>query len=154
MGKPKKIFNNVVALAIKILLTCVVQLIGTRIALSALGDEGFGLYNLLAGIIVLFSFLTGSLLISTQRYLSIAIGEQDDAKLNSIFNVSLLIHILLTVFVVLFLYLLKSILFSHILNISPQYITVAKTVYDILLLSITITILSIPFSANINARED
>lgn len=154
MSRSKKIVNNIVALAIKIVLTCIVQLVGTRIALSALGDEGFGLYNLLAGIIVLFSFLTGSLLISTQRYLSIAIGEQDDVKLNSIFNVSLLIHILLAVFVVLILCLLKNLLFSSILNISFQYIVVAKTVYDILLLSITITILSIPFSADINARED
>lgn len=154
MEHSRKLIYNTLALSIKILLTCIVQLIGTRIALSVLGDEAFGLYNLLAGLIILFSFVTGALLISTQRYLSISIGANDIIKLKSIFNVSLLIHIIITIFLTLLLISIKSFLFNDILNIGAQYISTAKVMYNILILSIIITISTIPYSAAINAHED
>lgn len=143
-----------VALSIKIVVTCIVQLIGTRIALSALGGDAFGLYNLLAGIIILFTFLTGSLLISTQRYLSIAMGEHRNDKLCSIFNVSLFIHFISAIFIVALLYSIKSFLFSYVLNIEEGYKHIAGIMYDIITISTSITILSIPYSALMNAHED
>lgn len=143
-----------VALSIKIVATCVVQLVGTRIALTALGDDGFGLYNLLAGIIVLFTFLTGSLLISTQRYLSIAIGEGDDGKLCSIFNVSLLVHAIFAIGIFVSLFALKTLLFTAVLNINEGFKESASVMYNIIALSTSFTILSIPYAALMNAHED
>lgn len=154
MEHSKKIVYNTFALSIKIVLTCIVQLVATRIALSALGQEAFGLYNLLAGIIVLFTFLTGALMISTQRYLSIAIGEKNNQKLKQVFNVSLLIHFFIAIFIFLFLLLVKPFLFNSFLNIGDDYVDTAKVMYNMLLLSVFVTIITIPYSANINARED
>ena len=154
MNHSNKLVRNTIALSVKMVITCIVQLIGTRIALSALGTEGFGLYNLLAGIIVLFSFLTGSLLISTQRFLSYAIGEGNNEKLNTIFNVSFGIHLIFSLFILILFLLIKQILFQTILNISDDYLVTAKVMYNIIVISTSITILSIPYSALMNAHED
>ena len=154
MNKSKKLISNMFALSMKIIFTCIVQLIGTRIALLSLGDNGFGLYNLLAGIIILFTFLTGSLLISTQRFLSIAIGERNDENLKSIFNVSFLIHLIFSLLILILLFTLKSFLFSEVMNIDESLMDVAKVMYNIIAYSTSFTILSIPYAALMNAHED
>jgi len=119
-----------------------------------MGEEDFGLYNLIAGIIVLLSFINGALMISSQRYFSISIGERNHSQLEKYFNASLGVHILLGIFLFIFLLSIKNILFESVLNISTEKITIGKAVYDIMITSAFVTISTIPFSAIMNAKED
>lgn len=149
-----KILLNSVALSVRILVATVVTLLSTRIALSALGADSFGLFNLIAGVVVLLSFLNGALMISTQRFLSIAIGEDNSNQLSDIFNVSLLIHLLFAIIVALLLKGVQPLLFDGFLDIPGNLVAEAYRVYDVMILSSSLTILSIPYSAMMNARED
>lgn len=154
MQHSKKLILNTLALYIKIGIKAIVMLIVTRISLLCLGQEDFGLYNLIAGIIVLLSFLNGSLIISTQRFLSIAIGEGNYEKLSSIFNVSLEIHVVLAVLVGAVFFFVQPLLFNGFLQISESSRDVAIIIYDIMILTSLITIATIPYSAVMNAHED
>lgn len=145
---------NTLALYVKIGVICVVQLLATRIALRQLGADSFGLYNLIAGVIVLLSFLNGALMISVQRYLSIAIGEGNEKKMNTIFNVSLKIHFSLAVVVSLFFLLLRPFLFNGFLSIPEDLSETAVTVYNLMIISSAVTLLTIPYASCMNARED
>lgn len=149
-----KLLINIIALYIKIVIKAIVMLIATRIALDRLGVSDFGLYNLIAGVIVVLSFLNGSLMISTQRFLSIAIGEQNTHKISSIFNVSLLIHIVIALVVALLFIVSEHFLFNGFLKIDDESKSVAIAVYNIMVISSVITFATIPYSAVINARED
>lgn len=53
----KKIFKNTVALYARMLLSMIVSLYTSRIVLNALGVDDYGIYGLVGGIVVLFSFL-------------------------------------------------------------------------------------------------
>lgn len=150
----KKILYNTLAVYIKIIFNSIITLIATRIVLDCLGVNDFGLYNLLAGVIVLLSFMNGALMVSTQRYLSIAIGEGREDKLKSIFNSSLVIHLVLAFAIVVVLLFIQPILINKILNISIESRSVAHVVYDIMVISSAITLLQVPYSAAMNAHQD
>lgn len=155
MGQGKSIVINTAALYVKIIIAGVVTLLSTRVALKLLGVDDFGLYNLIAGIIAMLSFLNGALLVSTQRFLSVAMGKGASInELTKIFNSSLFIHICLSLLLVATLLILKPIMFSCILNINPDSIHIAKKVYDIMVISSFITILTVPYNAAINAHEE
>lgn len=146
---------NTIALYVKIIISGLVTFLSTRIALDLLGINDFGLYNLVAGIIAMLSLLNGSLLISTQRFLSVAIGKgENNSVLSRIFNSSLFIHLCLMLLVLIFLLISKIFLFSSFLNIDLASINIAKQVYDIMILSSLFTILTIPYNAAINAHEE
>ena len=150
----KKILINTIAIYIKILFNTIVTLIATKIVLNSLGENDFGLYNLLAGVITMLSFMNGALMISTQRYMSIAIGERNCSKLKSIFNTSLSIHGILAIVVLSVLLVLQPILINVVLNIPKDSIYTAHIVYDIMVLSSVFTLLQVPYSAAMNAHED
>lgn len=150
----KKILYNTIAVYIKIILNSVATLIATRIVLQCLGVNDFGLYNLLAGVITMLSFMNGALMVSTQRYLSIAIGAKDYGRLSSIFNSSLSIHGLIAVVVSLAFLLLQPIIIDCILTIPQGSVRTAHLIYDVMIISSVLTLLQVPFSAAMNAHED
>ena len=149
-----KVLYNTIASFARVVINAVVTLIATRIALHVLGAEDFGLYNLLAGTVMLLSFVNGALTVSAQRFFSIAIGEKNKDKLNRYYNASLSIHILLGVAIVLLLFVIRPFLFGGFLNITENQVDIGIVVYNIMVISSAITLMTIPYSAIMNAHED
>lgn len=149
-----RVLVNTGALYLKIIINALVTLVSTRIALQALGVDSYGLYNLIAGVITLLAFFNGALMVSSQRFLSIAMGEKDNIKLSNVFKISFIVHLLLA-FIVAFLFkAIQPLLFNGLLNIEPKMIIVAKRVFDVMIVSSFVTIITIPYNAAINAREE
>lgn len=82
----KLIAKNTLALYFRMLLTLCISLYTARVILAALGFSDYGLYNVVGGILALFTFINGSLISSTQRFISFAIGKGDKEYLNMVFN--------------------------------------------------------------------
>ncbi|WP_177765360.1 MATE family efflux transporter [Flavobacterium sp. I3-2] len=154
MLQSHRVLVNTIALYFRIIINSIVVLFSTRIALEELGVDSFGLYNLVAGVITLLSFFSGALTVSTQRFLSFAIGENDIKKLNKVFNLSLAVHFGLSFIVIILFKLLQPFLFDGFLNIQEKDIENAVTVYNVMIFSCAVTIFTIPFNAVINAREE
>ncbi len=149
----KLIFNTIASYG-RIIVNAIVSLISTRIALKYLGANDFGLYNLIAGVVLMLSFINGSLTISAQRYFSIAIGEKNREKLIGYFNASIGIHLLISLVFASILLLIIPLLFNGFLNIPEGKEQTSVVVYCIMVLSSLVTIATIPYSALMNARED
>ena len=149
----KVIFNTVVLYS-KIVITMLISLMTVPMVLKALGDSDYGLYNLIAGVISMLSFLNASMTIATQRYLSVAIGQNNTEKLNEIFNNSIVLHIIIGIAIVLLFEIAAVFIFDGFLNISPNRISTAKIVYQFLVISTFFTILTVPYNAIMNAKED
>lgn len=143
-----------VSIYIKIIVTMVISLFTVPVVLNALGASDYGLYNLVAGIVLMLSFLNGSMTVSTQRYLSVYMGAKDNKKLLQIFNVSIVLHLLVGFAVIVILELSSLFLFNHFLNIDYTRIETVKIVFQCLILSTFFTIVSVPFDALINSYED
>lgn len=154
MSHTSKIVNNTASSYLRIIINGIVTLLVTRIALARLGVNDFGLYNLLAGTIALLSFVNSALLVSSQRYFSIALGAKDLDLLNKYYFNSVIIHIFLSIIVAVVLLILQPILFKFLLNIDPSQETIAQVIYQIMIISTCITLLCVPFAALMNSYED
>lgn len=145
---------NSIILYIKIIITMLISLVSVPMILNALGKSDYGLYNLIAGVISMLSFLNASMSITTQRFLSVAIGEKNNEKLNNIYNTSLVLHIIVGFIIVVLFEVCYLFLFDGFLNIEPERIQAAKLVYQFIVASTFFTIISVPFGALMNAKEN
>lgn len=150
----KKIALNTIVLYIKLIAKIFLVMLSTRIVLQYMGVEDFGLYNLIAGIIALLSFLNGAMMSSTQRFLSVEMGTGSFQHLRTTFASSVAIHIIMGIIISVLLLSLMPILFSDILSIPQEKLEVAAKCYIIMILNILITLIAIPFNAAINSHED
>jgi O-antigen/teichoic acid export membrane protein len=153
MRASSRVFINTGALYIKLIITTIVNLYLTRVVLSVVGIDDFGIYSLIAGVVNLLAFLSGSLMGATQRYLSVAIGQSNFNYLRKIFSISLKLYLLLAVVMLILLEILTPILFDGIFNIAPERLSAAKVVYQLMILSVVCTIVTSPYNAILNAYE-
>jgi O-antigen/teichoic acid export membrane protein len=153
MQASSRVFVNTGALYIKLIITTIINLYLTRIVLSVLGIDDFGIYSLIAGVVNMLAFLSGSLMSAMQRYMSVAMGQGDFAYLRRIFSISVKLHYLFAIIIFVVLEILSSVLFGGALNISPDRMEAAKIVYQIMILSVVCTIIITPYNAALNAHE-
>lgn len=155
MNNPERVISNTIILYFKILLNMLISLATVPLIFNALGTSDYGLYNLIAGVVSMLAFLNASLTVSTQRYLSVAIGRQgEEDLLNRIFNGAIYLHLVLAVIIILLLEVVGLFLFDGLLNIEEGRVTAAKTIYQFLIISILFTILLVPYNAALNAKEN
>lgn len=69
----KRVAKNTLFQIVKMLITTVVNLYMVRVLLHQLGVEGYGVFNLIAGVLALMLFLNGAMTTSSQRYLSFTV---------------------------------------------------------------------------------
>ena len=154
MNNSERVIWNSIVLYAKILICIVLSLWTVPIVLHGLGESDYGLYALVAGVIAMLAFLKTAMASSTQRYLSVARGEGDSQKMNAVFNSAFTLHLLFGLVIVVVLEALTPFLFGHFLNIAPERMFAGTIIYQTLLASMFITIMTIPFDAELNAYEN
>ncbi|MCX2865289.1 hypothetical protein OOZ63_26015 [Paucibacter sp. PLA-PC-4] len=87
-----RVAKNTLVLYARQLLLLAINLYTIRATLDALGAEDYGLFSVVAGIVALGSFLSGTMASATQRFFSFALGQGDHRKLEQIFFVNGLIY--------------------------------------------------------------
>lgn len=153
MQTSTRVIFNTIVLYIKVVLSLAIALISVPLVLKALGPSDYGLYNLVAGVVAMLAFLNNSMTVSSQRFMSVAMGENDYKKINSIYNTSFLLHLGLGILVVLIFEIIGFFVIDK-LNILPDRIGSAKIIYQFLILSTFAKIIAVPFDALVNANED
>ena len=154
MQKSNKVIFNTMILYGKMIITVFVSLYATRIVLNALGVKDYGIYNLIAGVITMLSFLQVSMSASTQRFLSFHKGVDDATALGGIFSSSVILHFVISIVIVLGLELLGLPFLNHSLNLPADRAAVAEVVFHLMVLSTFLTINSVPYEGALNANED
>ena len=77
----KRIAKNTLFLYFRMILTMLVTLYTSRVVLNVLGVEDFGIYNVVGGIVVMFSFLNSAMSSATQRFLSFEISKGKEGEI-------------------------------------------------------------------------
>lgn len=131
-----------------------VSLYISRVVLATLGVVDYGLYNVVGGIVTMFSFLNGSLGAATSRYITFELGKKNYEKLNKIFNVALLTHIFIGIIIVLLAETIGLWFFYEKMVIPEERLNAAFWVYQISILSTLISLTQVPYNASIIAHEN
>ncbi len=154
MTASNKILINTGILYGRMLLTICISLYSTRLVLHELGSIEYGIFNLVAGIIAILSFLNTALAGATQRFLSFYHNSEDLFKRRQIFKNSVLLHFIIAIVIVLSLQIAGLFLFDGFLNIPKDKIIIAKNVFHLMSGTVFFTIVAVPFSALLNAYEN
>ena len=149
----RRIAKNTVMLYIRMLLIMAVTLYTSRVVLNVLGVEDFGIYNVVGGIVVMFSFLNGAMATSTQRFLSFSLGKNDQEQVARVFSMSMTTHISIALIVLLLAETFGLWIFYRYLNIPPERMGAAQWVYQLSVLTFCISIIRVPYNAGIIAYE-
>ena len=81
----KRIAKNTLMLYARMLILMLVGLYTSRITLNALGVENYGIYNVVGGVVSMFSILSGSLSAAISRFITFELGRNDIEKLKKVF---------------------------------------------------------------------
>jgi O-antigen/teichoic acid export membrane protein len=150
----KRVAINTGFLYARMAITIFISLYSTRLVLAALGATDFGLFNVVGGAIAMLTFLNNAMTAASQRFMSYAQGEGNVKKQKSIFNVSIILHVITALLIVILLEVAGYFLFNGILKIPLNRIDAAKLIYHFLVVSTFFTIISVPYDAVINAHEN
>ena len=149
----KLVAKNSLFLFIRMLLVTVVGLYTSRVILDVLGVSDFGIYNVVGGIVVFFTFLQQALNNATYRFFTYALGESDMEKLRRTFSMSLNLHFLLALIVFVFSELIGVWLLNNYLVIPPERLFAANVVYQLSICSLCVNIIKTPYNSSIIAHE-
>lgn len=154
MNAANRVALNTAILYARMILTMGIALYSTRVVLSILGDIDYGIYNLIAGVIVMLSFLNTAMATSTQRFFSYNQGTNNILKQKEVFTNSFFLHVLIGLLMVICLEISGFFLFDGFLNIPQNRIESARIVYHYMAITVFFTVISVPFNALLIAHEN
>ncbi|GHV49281.1 hypothetical protein FACS1894181_07790 [Bacteroidia bacterium] len=152
-NKSKRIAKNTMMLYVRTLLIMLVSLYTSRVVLGVLGVEDFGIYDVVGGVVTIFSFLNWAMAAATQRYLNFELGKGSFERLKTVFSTSIIIHAGIS-FIILVISETVGLWFLQNKMVIPgDRVVAAFWVYQISILSSLITFISVPYHAAIMAHE-
>lgn len=149
----KRIAKNTLMLYFRMGMIMLVQLYTSRVVLNTLGVEDYGIYNVVAGVIVLFSFINGAMTTATQRFLNFELGRRDENQLARVFSMSVTVHLCLAAIIVLLGETIGLWFLNSQLNIPSHRLEAANWVYQFTIFSTCISVIQVPYNSTIIAHE-
>lgn len=154
MSNNKRIAKNTMFLYFRMFLIMGISLYTSRIVLATLGAEDYGLYNVVGGIVTMFSFLNGALGAATSRYITFELGKKDYERLNQIFNVALFTHVFIGLGIIFLAETIGLWLFYEKMIIPDDRMNAAFWVFQISIASTFVSLTQVPYNATIIAHEN
>lgn len=148
----RAIAYNSLILYVRMFLTSICTLFTTRFSLLALGIVDYGLYALLGGVIAFVTILNNIMVTTSNRFIAVAIGRGNVLEANKQFNVSLVLHIGIALFVLAIAYPVGSWYIHRFVNYDGP-ISNAMMVYCISIAGSIVSFISVPYHGLLMAKE-
>lgn len=149
----KRLAKNTVLLYVRSVITMLITLYTSRVTLQVLGVEDFGIYNVIGGVVAIFSTVGTTLATASQRFLTYALGKNDIQRLKQVFSTCITLHFIIGFVIVLLLETVGLWFLNNKLNIPADRMQVAGWVLQFSIITVFIGIISVPYNALIIAHE-
>ncbi len=149
----KRIAKNTIAMYIRMAVMMVIGLYTSRVVLNVLGVADYGTYNVVGGVVSMFSLLTASMSASISRYLTFSLGKGDEGQLRRVFSVSLEVQMFLAVVIVLAVEAVGVWFLNTQMKIPAGRLVAANWVMQCSLVSFVVNLLMVPYNASIISHE-
>lgn len=147
------IMKNTLTLYVRMFFVIIINLFTSRVILEVLGVDDYGIYNVVGGIVVLFTFLNTTMSSSTSRFITFELGRNDLIEVNKVFNTALIIHIAIALIILLIAETVGLWFLENQLNISENRMFAARIVYQLSILVCMVSVIQVPYQASIIANE-
>ena len=130
-----------------------INIFSVRFVLKGLGVVDYGIFNVVAGLVTMFTSLSSVISSATLRFHSYAIGEGKDAKISDVFTASFNIYLLLAITVFFLGELLGVWFINSQADVPSDRMSAANWVFQFTMITFVIGLLTAPFSSLIFAYE-
>lgn len=149
----KRMARNTALLYFRMFLMMCIALYTSRVVLHALGIEDYGIYNVVGGVVLLFSFINDGMTVSTLRFLTFELGRGNHERLHAVFVTSVNIHLLISLLIILLGETVGLWFLFEKMVIPPERMTAALWCYQFSIFTAVVNIMSFPYNAAIVAHE-
>lgn len=149
----KRIAKNTLLLYVRLLLTMVIGLYTSRVILNTLGISDYGINNVVAGFVSMFTLLTNSLSAAIGRFINVSLGKGDIQRLKTVFSTSVTIMLVMSVIMLIVAEPISLWFLNNKMNIPEGRMYAANWVLQFSLLSFVVNLISVPYNAIIIAHE-
>ena len=149
----KRLMKNTIVMYFRMAITMIVGLYTSRVILLTLGVSDFGIFNVVGGVVVMFTFLQQALTTSTQRFLSYAIGKGNEDELISIHKASIRIYTIVCLVTIILAETIGLWFLNAEMEIPEGRMVAANYVYQFSILSTCVSMYTAAYNAHIIANE-
>lgn len=149
----QRIAKNTLMLSIRMLITMGISLYTSRVVLQNLGVVDYGIYNVVGGVVAMLNFIINTMSGATARFITYDLGVGNIGKLKRTFGNILTIHILLSLFIVIFGETIGLWFVYNKLQIPADRFDAMLWVYQFSIFTAVLSIISTPYNSAIIAHE-
>ena len=149
----KRIAKNTIFLYSRMIIVLLVSLYTTRVVLNVLGVEDYGIYNVVAGFVSMFTFLSNSMNNTIQRYYNYERGAGSVSSLNEVFITAIQIQLVLAIVTCILLESVGTWYINNKMVIPESRLSEAKCVFQFSVFALMLVFMQIPYSAAIISHE-
>lgn len=151
--KSRRIAKNTFFLYLRSLVVLLISLYTSRVVLASLGVDDYGIYNVVGGVVAMFSSIAGALSGAISRFITFELGCGDKHRLNTVFSTSVLIQLMLAGILVSLIILGGGWFLNGKMNIPIERMDAANWVLICSALGFGVNLISVAYSALIIAHE-
>ena len=140
-------------LYIRMFALMLVGLYTSRVVLAALGENDFGIYNVVGGVVAMFTVVSGALNSAIQRFITFELGKGPAAQTVKVYSTAVIIQLALALIIVTLAEPIGLWFIDNKMTIDPSRIPAARLVLHFSLLAFVVNLMSVPQMASITAHE-
>lgn len=131
----------------------IVSLYTSRVVINTLGVSDYGVYDVVAGFVSLFTFLNATLTSSMQRFFNYENGINGSLGFNRVYSTGLRIHMILAVVIFVVLETFGIWYVNNVMVLPAERLFAANVVFQVSVISMVMVIIEIPYISAIMAQE-
>ena len=153
LSNNKRIAKNTLLLYLRMFITMLVGLYTSRVILQTLGVSDYGLYNVVGGVVSMFTFVNGTMASGTQRFLTFELGTKNEIRLHRVFNTAMALHGLLALMLFVLVETIGIWFLYNKLNIEQGRMNAAFWVFQFSCITLMVNVVQVPFMSSIISHE-
>lgn len=153
LANNKRIAKNTLLLYFRMIVLMLVTLYTSRVVLDALGESDYGIYNVVGGVVAMFSVISNSLSNAISRFITYELGKGNNGRLIRIFSTSVNIQILMALVIFVLCEIIGVWFLNSKMNIPEGRMDVANIVLQCSIATFMVNLVSVPYNAAIIAHE-
>ena len=131
----------------------VISLYTSRLILQVLGIDDYGIYNVVGGLVAMFTFMQSALTSATQRFLNYELGKGDLEATKQVFSASVTIHWGIAILTLILAETIGLWFLKHYIQYPEEREIAVNFTYQFTILSTCVSIIRTPYNAAIIAHE-
>ena len=152
-SRTRRIARNTLMLYIRMFALLLVGLYTSRVVLEALGENDYGIYNVVGGVVAMFTIISGALNSAVSRFITFEMGKSQGARLNEVYSSAVTIQFILALIVAVVAEPVGLWFIENEMTIDPVRIPAARWVLHLSLFAFVVNLMSVPQMASITAHE-